>query len=178
MPDPFVASDSNGEWLELYNAGTTPVNLRNWKLQSPNPSPTTPLHSFSIAPLGSAPVMIPAGGYFVLARKAPVSANVPVVGYDYPDSFSLLNDSPDGIILFDSAGIEHDRVFYNSTWPFSEGRSMQLKSVPPGVLDNSVSANWCKSTMGRFGATVITSLIPFRTWSDFGTPGSANDCPP
>lgn len=53
-----TTADTNDEWIELYNPGTTAIDLTNWRLVS---NDNTPNITFS----GK---IIPAGGYFLLER--------------------------------------------------------------------------------------------------------------
>lgn len=53
-----TAANSNHEWIELYNPGTTAVNITGWRLAATD-------NSLSITLNGT----IPAGGYFLLERS-------------------------------------------------------------------------------------------------------------
>src|SRR4051812_25909157 len=45
MPDPSKVADASGEWFELYNGGTTPVNLHNYILGSNNANETQAINA-------------------------------------------------------------------------------------------------------------------------------------
>src|SRR5688572_6469029 len=59
MPNPSGVDDTLGEWFEVYNAGTTPIDLQNYIIASNNDA----VHVINTS------VVVPAGGYAVLARN-------------------------------------------------------------------------------------------------------------
>ncbi|MGQ0560607.1 MAG: lamin tail domain-containing protein [Gemmatimonadota bacterium] len=65
MANPSAASDTDGEWFEVHNRGTTAVNLQGWTIASNNDSPHTISGSVNVA----------AGGYVVLGRNGNTGAN-------------------------------------------------------------------------------------------------------
>lgn len=156
------ANDNNGEWFELYNDSPAPVNIRNWKVVG---APSS--QNFLINPPTTTPTIVPANSYYVLAVDGDFSDNGGVVeNFEYDNSFQLSN-SADSIILFRADGtMEQDRVEYTSSWPFGDGRSMQLRL--PG-LNNNAAASWCQSTKAWYGPLPEAS-------KDYGTPGALNDC--
>ncbi len=148
MLNPDQVSDSNGEWFELFNASGSEVDINGWKI-SDNGSNSHIINN-------SVPLIIPPGGYMVLARNSDTTMNGNVtVDYEYGSSFTLGN-SDDEIILIMSDSIEVDRVEYDGNWPNPTGASMVLTNL---TLDNNVGANWGTSTEA-YGD------------GDFGTPGT------
>ncbi len=65
MNNPFVLSDADGEWFEVYNGGGTPVDLNGWTISDLG----TNTHTIA----GSA--VVPAGGYAVLGINAAAMAS-------------------------------------------------------------------------------------------------------
>jgi len=55
-------NDSSGEWVEIYNKGTTAVDLTGWQLEDNNATDTI---TADMCPNGSC--SIPAGGYWLIA---------------------------------------------------------------------------------------------------------------
>lgn len=153
LMDPAATGDTAGEWFELYNAGSGPVNLNGWRLADAG----TNKHTIA------SDVFIPPGGYVVIGRTTDVSANGGApVAYGYGGVFDLANGD-DEIMLYDAANNLVDEVAYDSSWSRPVGGSISLKS--PG-LDNSVAANWCEEP-----AAWSTSA------GDKGTPGAKAGCP-
>ncbi len=169
MPDPKAATDSNGEWFELFNLGSATVNVNGWTI-STKTAKGTDTHKISAS--GST-LNIKPNHYLVLGAStntkkydAGVSGNGGVpVNYSYAKSKVTLGNSSDSLMIYDSKGKLVDRVDYNLTkakWPISEGASMSLMSVG---LDNNVATNWCKEKKAWTGSS-----------GDFGSPGAAPGC--
>ncbi|ODS41261.1 hypothetical protein BEH94_04350 [Candidatus Altiarchaeales archaeon WOR_SM1_SCG] len=152
MMDPAVVTDTNGEYVELYNSGNKTYNLQGLILKDNGSNSHTISSSLLIAP----------ESYIVLCKNDNSSENG---GFtcDYQYSGFMLSNTPDDeVILEMQNSTVIDEVWYNSSWPFASGSSMNLD---PGKFDavlNDDPANWCEST-SAFGD------------GDKGTPGSAND---
>ncbi len=147
LANPAAVSDSAGEWLELYNTTTVPLDINNLVLRDNG----TNAHTVST----TAPLWINPGDYLVLGRSGDTSSNGGYTpDYVYRD-FTLAN-SIDSIIL----EWNQQTIFalsYSSADGFGEaGVSMQL-----GSLEGTISAgNYLPSHPSMvFGA------------GDLGTPG-------
>ncbi len=151
MVNPNAANESTGEWIELFNPGLQDVDLRHWVLRDEE--------SDVISIQGASPLIISAGGYFVLARSDNPQNN----GFLYPDyvySSMILGNGIDEIILLDKDGEEVDRVSYEAPiFPIADGASLEL--INP-YLDNQEGVNWKP-------AQKVTS-----PYLDKGTPGGPN----
>ena len=148
MADPSAVTDANGEWIEIFNRGTSAVNLQNFRLTSANDA----VHTIASS------VNVPAGGYVVFARNASSATNGGVtVAYSYGTAITLAN-AGDWIALRDAAGASVDSVSYTSTTP---GVAWGVKDAS---LDNTTvsTANWSPQT-SVYGA------------GDKGTPGAVNN---
>lgn len=157
MPYPYVVDQDYGEWMELYNAGTCSVNLRNWKVVSYG-------QEFTINPTGTDPVWIAPGGYFLLAVSSNTTANVPIVDFVIPTTFYFT--VTDVNFLYDTNGVERDRTDYSVGLGAIPGRSVSLRAPD---ADNSLRASWCISNGNQFGAS-------WNGRRDYGTPRGPNDC--
>ncbi|MCC6747681.1 MAG: lamin tail domain-containing protein [Deltaproteobacteria bacterium] len=156
MVDPSRVSDSEGEWVEIFNAGGSSVLLNGWRIRD-NAGGFG--HTINAPTLSIAP-----GQYRVLARNDNATQNGGVSGaYSYGSAMSLSN-SGDYVELLTPAGVLMDRVAWTSGWPFRSGQSMSLKSP---ALDNSLVGNWCREAIAWTGSA-----------GDKGTPGAATKCGP
>lgn len=103
-------ADATHEWVELYNYGTSAVNLRNWSLQDEDSDSTV---------ISTTDLIVQPGFYIVLtANKDTFETNwlsgIPSsVVFEYTGSF-LLSNSSDEIILKNDAGAEVWSVAYLS----------------------------------------------------------------
>ncbi len=152
MPDPALASDATGEWIELYNWGTASIDIQNWKLFGNSGGDTARItSSLVIAP----------GDYVVLGINGDPTANGGVtVDFVYRSGYSLNNSTTTGdiVVLRDAAGATVDSVVYVSP-PI--GASMALRDASADNTD-AKGTNW------------QTSTTPYNA-SDEGTPGSQNN---
>jgi hypothetical protein len=153
MIDPDALSDSRGEWIEVFNPTASDVDLVGWTLRDASST-----HLID----DDAPVIVPAGGYAVLALDAgELTACGITADYDYASV--TLNNSGDTVAL-ESCGVVVDEVVYGSG--FSERGSAM--GVDPGALDaaaNDDLASWCPATS-------------VMTCGDRGTPALDNEpCP-
>lgn len=143
MANPVAVSDSNGEWLELFNPGNEAVSLDGISLHDDG--------SNSVLLSGSG-LSIASGSYFVLGRNGDSLTNGGFsADYVYGSGFTLGNSS-DEIVFSDSSG-ELLRLDYASGFVGS-GVSMEL------ISDSMLASNFAAS------ATAYGD-------GDFGTPGSA-----
>jgi len=154
MQNPSAVPDSNGEWFELYNGGSSVVDVNGWTIADND------FDSHVI--INGGPLLIPAGGYLVLGNNSDTGTNGGAdVDYSFGGSWFLSN-SADEVVLFDGSLNEIDRVEYDGglTFPDPIGASMALSDP---LLDNNLGGNWCEAS------------IPFG-FGDLGTPGAENDC--
>jgi Lamin Tail Domain len=158
MYDPDIQFDTPGEWFELFNRGTTTVNLKNWNFKDLS----SPVQTFNI----TTDFLIGPGQFRVIGANANTGTNGNVtVDFAYGIFVFFLSNSGDEIIMTDSDGVERDRVVYGNGFPDPTGDSISLKSP---ALDNSLGTNWCTSNTVWLGSTA----------NDRGTPGAPNVCPP
>ncbi|HEX2076372.1 MAG TPA: DNA/RNA non-specific endonuclease [Longimicrobium sp.] len=152
MPNPAGVSDELGEWFEIYNAGTAAVNLQNYRIASNNDA----VHVIN------ASVVVPAGGYVVLARNGNTATNGGVTAsYSYAhQTFNLNNSATDWLAVRDPSGASVDSVSWGTASP-PNGAS---RGVIDPLADNLVmsGSNWATQT-------TVYGL------GDRGTPGAAND---
>jgi hypothetical protein len=160
MKDPQFVSDSAGEWFELRNRSTQPIDLEGW----------------TISDAGSNSHVIQNGGnglwlqprqYLVLGANADPNLNGGIhVHYRY-SNFTLANGA-DEIRLGDASGNLVDVVAYDDGifWPDEAGKSLSLSRSRIDATLNDDGANWC------------SALSPIPNSFDFGTPRLANNnCP-
>ncbi|MFC1650451.1 CotH kinase family protein [Candidatus Latescibacterota bacterium] len=138
------------DWVELYNAYDNPMDISGWTFKDSDEA-----NSF-IIPDGT---IIPADGYFVLARDAAKFSAAFTTVMNFTGDFRFgLNNAGENIMLFDTRGEIVDSLTYNdeAPWPVGPdgtGPSLELGSTD---LDNNVAGNWVPSSAN-------------------GTPGIAND---
>ena len=156
MFDPDALSDTEGEWLEVYNNTDETVNLKDLVLRRGSNDATHQI---------SADVELMPGEYAVLGRTATATDNV---DYVYGSSINLPNageelilntygtDGTDGFII---CSVDYgDASFPGGT----AGSSLQLSSDITNVSEAMLGIHWCESTQA------------YNT-GDLGTPGTVND---
>ena len=149
MRDPSSVSDVYGEWIELYNSGSIPIDLNGLVLKDNDDD----LHV-----INNSNIIYPEE-YYVIGSNSDFNLNGGVI-VDYVwNNFDLSN-------FFDEVIIEHPSGFildyleydYGQTFITEQGYSIEL--LDP-ALDNSSGENWVLSE------NLMTS-------GDYGTPGSQN----
>jgi len=152
MQNPAVLADSDGEWFEVYNAGTGDVDMNGWTISDEG-------FDTHIIDNGG-PLIIEAGEYKVFVRNAvAMAAEGVAVFYQY--ATITLGNSDDELILTDTSDQVIDSIAWDGgpIWPDPTGYSMQWT----GVGNNSDGTTWVDLGAPAFGS------------GDRGTPGSAND---
>jgi hypothetical protein len=139
-----VTTEQASEWVELYNAGTLPVDLQNLVIADSAASGRRPYHL-----IGSS-VVVPAGGYVVLGGNTNTTSNNGApVDYSYGGSISLVN-SLDAFKISRVVGTDTltlDRTQYASAAVSAQaGVSRELKNP---ALDNSNmdGSNWADASV-------------------------------
>jgi hypothetical protein len=151
MANPAVASDANGEYIELHNWGTADANLQNWTVQDNAATDTVDIS-----------LVIPAGGYVLLAINGDPALNGGL-NEDFVYQRLALAQAGDRIVLKDPTGAVVDSVNYGSA---HSGNGTAWGVLDPSAENLDVAGgNWQAQT-STFG--------PGAT-PDRGTPGSQND---
>ena len=153
MADPANAESASwGEWFEVHNYGTIPINLKGWTIVSGGTS--QPNHTIATD------VIVAPGDFAVLGRGADGERNGGVtLDYIYfvGTATTIWLDDSDYLMLVDADGARADSVAWTS---MSHGvtRALRNASLPHADVNGT---NWGYSTT-VFGA------------GDYGTPGAAN----
>lgn len=162
MQNPSLVSDDFGEWFEVYNTTSSPIDLNGWTI-SDDPSGSNP----NVALIDMSVVVQP-GGYASLGRGGDTDPASPDYNggltYDFVyDAGFLMSNGSDEVILIAPDGTTIDAVFYDngSTFPDPSGASMQLDPNFLNAVDNDSGANWCEGSTDYNG-------------TDLGTPAAAN----
>jgi hypothetical protein len=143
-----VSTEQPLEWVELYNAGTRPVDLQNLVIADSAASGRRPYHLINTS------LVVPAGGYVVLGGSSNTTLNGGApVDYSYGTALNQLANSLDAVKIARVVGndtLTLDRTQYASAAVSAqEGISRELKNP---ALDNSNmdGSNW--------GSASVTSV--------------------
>jgi parallel beta-helix repeat protein len=153
MWNPSMVIDTQGEWFEVYNAGTTTVDINGWEIKDTG----TDSHIIN----NGGPLTIAPGEYLVLGINASFLENGGVeVDYEY-SNFNLVNLVSDAIILMNGP-VTIDIVEYDvgGIWPSPNGASIELLDY---TKDNNNAAFWQATPSSKSYGD-----------GDFGTPGEHN----
>jgi len=145
-----LSGDYGEEYIELYNAGSTPVDLSGWRF------------SDGITYLFPPSTIISPGGYLVVGYDpATIEARYGISGVMGPFLAGRLSNSGERLAIEDAAGVLMDEVTYDDHYPWPElpdGKGPSLELINP-MFDNSQPCSWSHS-------------IPAE--SSLGTPGAQN----
>jgi competence protein ComEC len=140
--------DEHGEWIELHNRESRPVDLRDWTIASGHDRGITVDRS----------VTIPAGGFVIVARDGNRSANGDVDAVFTFGKAVALGNGADWVALRSPDGRTVDSVAWTSTIP-GASRALRDESGPHADV---------------LGSAWVTSTSPFGR-GDLGSPGAATD---
>lgn len=153
-PDP-----NEPEWVELYNAGSESVSIKNWTIREDSNSSGSEPFSITLEP----------GTFVVITGNASAFAEcwgeipAPVV----EAGFSFLNNNGGDCVRLRGNGLESiDEVCYEDTWGGRSGKSLERRSPFAPSAD---SATWGSSIDGEKGTPGRTnSLTTTGVRSDTG----------
>ena len=152
LQNPSGTSDYLGEWFEVHNPGTEPIDMTGYTIKDDD-------HDHFVV---DGTVVVPAGGHALFGASAADNGGV-TLDFAYGAGMRLYNDS-DEIVIADRDGVQVDRVRWDDgrTFPDPNGASMSL--TDPNA-DNALGENWCAAT---------------TSWAvgDKGTPGLPTWCSP
>ncbi len=141
MQNPDAVGDNQGEYIEIYNAGSSPVDLFGYTLKDDG----------SESHLIASSVIVPAQGYAVLARDGDSTANGGFEA-DYIYTGFQLGNADDEVVLIAPDGVtEVDRVAYDGgpLWPDPTGAAMVFTGTASD--DNNDPAFWTTATLREPG---------------------------
>lgn len=157
MKDPNVVADGVGEWFEVTNTTSAPIDLRGLVIYS-NSSQGEETHVIASAN----PVTVAPGAFVVLGLSSNSTENGNVtVNYVYT-TVTLANTSDDVLGLRTAGGTVIDVVNISvATFPNFAGMSLSLDRNHISATDNDAAANWCPAQ---------------KKYNDYdmGSPGAAN----
>jgi len=142
----FVPAPSSGsEWVELYNAGSSSVDVSNWVIDDDTPGGTRVVIANG--------TIVPAGGYLVVAIPS-----------------AILNNSGDAVTLSDASGTTVDQIHYTSSTsnqailriPDGSSTIMSSASLSPGSANAPESST---ATRAPETSTPTASTLPTLTAS-------------
>ena len=162
LTNPDAVDDTAGEWFEVLNLTSGPIDLSGWLLSDRDTD------SLVLSP--SSALIVNGGDYVVLGRSdVPGENGGAPVDWAYGTGFTMAN-SEDEIVLTAPSGLEIYAMEYTSSFPNPAGVATQLSGAAltyPASLD--LLTNWC----GANGAGAGTFGM-----GDTGTPGQTNPaCP-
>ena len=134
----YAPTDTEPEWVELYNIRRDSVNLKNWLVSD---NIVTIMRTIT-----GANVFIPPGSYVVLTKDSAALVDIhPVIPSPVVNvvGFPTLNNSGDAVVLYDNRSVTIDSVNYLPSWGGSAGGTSLERIAPLG--ESSTAANWGSS---------------------------------
>src|SRR3989344_712313 len=144
---------STHEWIELWNKGTEPVDLTDWKFWEANTN-------HGLTATGTYGNIIPTQGYAAIAQDSQtfLADHPDFVGALFDSTWGSLSESGEEIGLKDSAGNFIEKFAYVSTTNFSlERRDPNLSDYTAANWQEHVSGNSLGKINSNFLATPITA---------------------
>lgn len=161
------------DWFELTNTGTTAVDITGWKVDDSSFAYATALSLNGVT-------SIPAGKSVIFIESAAPTTDIPafktfwgatldnVAVGSYTGSGIGLSSSGDGVVIYDAAGIELNRVNFGAA---TAGLSFYWSYKADGtVVDNGVL-----SAVGTINGTIShqVTITSANALANIGSPGTA-----
>jgi len=148
-----TVADASDEWIELYNAGDSDVDLTGWTLAAADATP-----DFVIA--GENPIIV-AHGFYLLERTS--DTVVATITADKVYTGGLDNDG-EALILFDASGIQRDQIDCSAGWTAGAASSGE---IPYSSMERGTDGTWHTGGAVKVGTDAEGNPIN-------GTPGFVN----
>jgi len=130
----FVPESGEAEWVELWNRGVEPVQLRGWTIHDAIGKPVL---------ISTEQIILEADSFLVLASSAELAArwetsNIRIV---HVPNFPILNNGGDDVVIMDDMQCVVDSVRYGGNWGVAKGYSLE-RAHPnyPFIRENSASS--------------------------------------
>jgi inhibitor of cysteine peptidase len=144
-------ADADLEWIELYNNDTTAINITGWKFYEADTNHRLILVQGSM--------VIPAGGYAIIADNATAFLNVhPECKCTVMDSTFSLRNSDEYIALKNATLVLVDEVTYNSSWG-ADGNGKTLERNVAGDWEESLADGGTPCKLNS-----VTIVVPYSPW--------------
>ncbi len=172
---PEAETDDIPQFIELYNNSSIEVDIANWYMFTYDVQGEITGPEFAIAPgffMSVNNTKISPYGYLIIASYYHSSCENSCQFYnnlsgDIWAPFVLPSDYGK-IVLSDANQNIQDQIIYDSSWPFTNGRSLRLHSP---YLDNSLKGSWSSSPVTDISARLYADAGDIR---NFGSPGEEN----
>ncbi|TAF34450.1 MAG: ExeM/NucH family extracellular endonuclease [Cytophagales bacterium] len=182
------------EWVEIYNAGATAVNLSGFVFDDDEGAPLAAANIASGSiPAGQTAVLYNADALAAADFSAAWGSGINLVAVT---NWPSLSNNDDVIALWQSIGSYGARVFANaidqvsydgvSPWPIPNNASSIYLNVAPTTAANDIAANWTLSVLpsstvccfATYQSTATTTPAAHpNSGGDFGSPGPFNTPP-
>ena len=169
MPDPSALPKDKGQWIELYNPTTTPIDIGGWTLVSGATSHTIQ---------GSGLVISAKSSAVLAAHKSPTTNNGVTALYGWLDnptggSLSINNVLGTPVTLLNANGTPIDSITLNG--PFTKGGSMMLDDACLTPTENDKASCWKAPSQSCYYGVLVSAEGFDPSKSDLGKPDCASD---
>ena len=125
LQNPGATSDYTGEWFEVHNPGTEPVDMTGYTIKDDD-------HDRFVV---DGAVVVPAGGYAVFGASAADNGGV-TLDFTYGSGMRLYNDT-DELVIADRDGVQVDRVRWDDGRSFPDPIGASMSLIDPST-DNAL----------------------------------------
>ena len=146
----YAPTSPNKEWFELYNLGTSAVNVQNWKWRDAaisNPVRTITTLSVTVNP-NDFVIICEDSTNFRSAYPGVTALVIQSIGWN-----ALNNTGIENIVLYNSSSVTIDSLTYNNTWGAGSGNYSLERKNPAGPTNQQSNWGQCidpnKATPGR-----------------------------
>ena len=135
----YAPSNSEPEWIEIYNRSNKTINLKNYQVAD---------NSDTVKVVGKSLIINPEE-YVIIAKDTSIYDFYNISSKVVLKNFPALNNNGDKVIILDSLDRTIDSLKYLTSWKGTNGKSLERIDVEIASTD---STNWAAST-SIFNAT-------------------------
>jgi len=151
----YNPQSGNSEWFEIINNSTRKINLAGWMFKDSQNSLNTITENINYIPKDS--FIVVSENRSILNQYADISEKQVVI----PETFSILNNDRDSLILIGPDGNNIDGLQYKSSWGKDKGRSLERRSAKKS---SNLANNWSLAKSDQKASPGRINTIAMRNY--------------
>lgn len=149
----YAPSSEETEWVELINASSTDINIKEWKIAEGSTFDSPRI-------ITEQDIIVKPGEYIIVADDTTGGVFADVNAHIFEVDFGEMNSTEDIVAVFDFRGAIIDSLKYSSSWGGGNGYSIERISLQAPTNERT---NWLASiTMGGSTPGAANSIVNIK----------------